>query len=166
MEVFLILSGLFFFPGEVPKIRSLRNPSKKMSKSEQSEKGRIELTDSPDKIADKIKKAVTDFTSELTYDPINRPGVSNLLDIQLALYDDIDLDDILEDSFLRAEDTGQYKVRLSQLVADKLAPIREETIRFQADTGYLMDVLRDGADRASNIAAETLDEVKRNVGLR
>ncbi|KAK3791471.1 hypothetical protein RRG08_046623 [Elysia crispata] len=152
--------------GEVPKIRSLRNPSKKMSKSEQSEKGRIELTDSPDKIADKIKKAVTDFTSELTYDPINRPGVSNLLDIQLALYDDIDLDDILEDSFLRAEDTGQYKVRLSQLVADKLAPIREETIRFQADTGYLMDVLRDGADRASNIAAETLDEVKRNVGLR
>ena len=137
-----------------------------MSKSEQSEKSRIDLTDSPEVIAEKIKKAVTDFTSELTYDPVNRPGVSNLLDIHLALYDDIDLDDILEDSFLRAEDTGLYKQRLSQLVAEKLMPIREETLKLRADSSFLLDVLRDGAHRASQMAAVTLAEVKAKLGLR
>ncbi|GFR87510.1 tryptophan--tRNA ligase, mitochondrial [Elysia marginata] len=152
--------------GEIPKIRSLRNPSNKMSKSEPSEKSRIELTDSPEVIAEKIKKAVTDFTSELTYDPVNRPGVSNLLDIHLALCDDIDLEDILEDSFLSAEDTGLYKQRLSQVVAEKLAPIRAEAIRLRADEGHLLEVLGDGADRASQIASETMAEVKTKLGLR
>ncbi|GFN93738.1 tryptophan--trna ligase, mitochondrial-like [Plakobranchus ocellatus] len=152
--------------GEVPKIRSLRNPSNKMSKSEASERSRIDLTDSPDLIVEKIKKAVTDCTSELSYDPVNRPGVSNLLDIHLALFDDIDLDDILEESILNAEDTGLYKQRLGQLVAEKLSPIRENVLRLQADPGYLIEVLKDGAKRASDIANVTLNEVKIKLGLR
>ncbi|RUS88970.1 hypothetical protein EGW08_003306 [Elysia chlorotica] len=152
--------------GEVAKIRSLRSPTSKMSKSEPSDKGRIELTDSPESITEKLKKAVTDFTSELTYDPVNRPGVSNLLEIHLALCDDLDLEDILEDSFLRAEDTGQYKRRLAEIIAEKLAPIRAETIRLRDDRGYLLGVLKDGADRASGIAARTMEEVRHRVGLR
>ncbi|CAB0008911.1 unnamed protein product, partial [Nesidiocoris tenuis] len=52
-----------------------------MSKSHPDQKSRIEITDSPDEIRSKIKKALTDFTSEVEYDPENRPGVSNLIDI-------------------------------------------------------------------------------------
>lgn len=150
---------------EITKIRSLRNPTAKMSKSESSEKSRIDLTDSPALIAEKLKKAVTDLTSDLTYDPVNRPGVSNLIDIHLALCDDMDLEDVLEESFLRAEDTGQYKQRLGQIVAEKLAPIREEALRLQADPAYLLSVLKDGGERASQIACETLKQVKTQLGL-
>ncbi|PSN44065.1 Tryptophan--tRNA ligase [Blattella germanica] len=63
------------------RLKSLREPSKKMSKSDQDPKSRIELTDTPEAILEKCKKAVTDFTSKVTYDPVNRPGVANLLTI-------------------------------------------------------------------------------------
>lgn len=63
------------------RIKSLKDPSKKQSKSDPNEKSRITLRDTPDAISKKIKRAITDFTSEVTYDPINRPGVSNLVGI-------------------------------------------------------------------------------------
>lgn len=63
------------------RLKSLRDPSKKMSKSDPDPKSRISLNDSVDNIVNKIKKAVTDFNSDVTYDPHNRPGVSNLISI-------------------------------------------------------------------------------------
>lgn len=61
------------------RIKNLRDPAKKMSKSHPDPRGRIEITDKPDAIVEKIKKAVTDCKSEVTYDPDNRPGVSTLI---------------------------------------------------------------------------------------
>lgn len=70
------------FPGsDYSRLRSLRDPSKKMSKSDPDPKSRICLIDPPDEIMKKIKKSVTDFTSEVTYDPETRPGVANLISI-------------------------------------------------------------------------------------
>lgn len=66
---------------ESKRILSLRDPTKKQSKSDASEATRITLRDPPDAILKKIKKAVTDFTSDVTYDPMARPGVSNLINI-------------------------------------------------------------------------------------
>lgn len=63
------------------RIKSLRDPTKKMSKSDPDEKSRILITDQPKQILDKVKKAITDFTSAVTYDPTTRPGVSNLISI-------------------------------------------------------------------------------------
>lgn len=63
------------------RIKSLRDPSKKMSKSDPDIKSRILMTDTPDQLLEKCKKALTDFTSAVTYDPIERPGVANLLTI-------------------------------------------------------------------------------------
>lgn len=63
------------------RILSLRDPTKKQSKSDPSKNTRITVRDDPDAIRRKIKKAVTDFTSEVTYDPMERPGVSNLINI-------------------------------------------------------------------------------------
>ncbi|XP_059153911.1 tryptophan--tRNA ligase, mitochondrial-like isoform X2 [Physella acuta] len=151
--------------GEVSKIRSLRNPLVKMSKSEANEKSRINLTDTPDEIREKIKKAVTDLTSEVTYDPDNRPGVSNLIEIHLAL-SDLSVDEVVEESYLQAEDTGIYKQRLAQVIIDKLAPIRQQILQYQADPGYLAQVLQAGAERASAIAEQTMAEVRLMVGHR
>lgn len=63
------------------RIKSLRDPIKKMSKSDPDEKSRITMIDSPEQLLEKCKKAMTDFTSAVTYDPIERPGVANLLTI-------------------------------------------------------------------------------------
>lgn len=63
------------------RIRNLRDPSKKQSKSDPNQKSRITLRDDPKDILKKIKRAITDFTSEVTYDPVNRPGVANLISI-------------------------------------------------------------------------------------
>lgn len=63
------------------RVRSLREPDKKMSKSHKNPNSRIELTDTPDMILEKVKKAVTDCTSAITYNPEERPGVSNLISI-------------------------------------------------------------------------------------
>lgn len=61
------------------RIKSLRDPTKKMSKSDPDPKSFINLMDKPDEIRSKIKKSITDFTSSVTFDPENRPGVSNLI---------------------------------------------------------------------------------------
>ncbi|KAG5325148.1 SYWM protein, partial [Pseudoatta argentina] len=67
--------------GPSQRIKSLRDPTKKMSKSHTDSKSRLNLLDEPDKLLEKVKKAVTDFTSEVTYDPEKRPGVANLINI-------------------------------------------------------------------------------------
>lgn len=86
------------------RIRSLRDPSKKQSKSDPNDKSRITLRDTPDAIRMKIKRAITDFTSEVTYDPDNRPGVSNLISIH-ALTRNVSPQQICEE--VRGLDTGK-----------------------------------------------------------
>ncbi|KAH9524994.1 Tryptophan--tRNA ligase, mitochondrial [Bulinus truncatus] len=151
--------------GEVARIKSLRNPASKMSKSEPNEKSRIDLTDSPDIIKSKVKKAVTDFTSLISYDPENRPGVTNLIDIHVALTD-LTHDEVVEESFLKAEDTSLYKERLAELIIEKLSPIRNEILKLQNEPGYLLDVLRKGSEQASAIGESTIKEVRQLVGCR
>ncbi|XP_012942244.1 tryptophan--tRNA ligase, mitochondrial isoform X2 [Aplysia californica] len=151
--------------GEVPKIRSLRNPTSKMSKSEANSKSRIDLLDSPEVILEKCRKAVTDFTSEISYDPEGRPGVSNLIEIHMAMAD-LTEDEIVEESFLLAEDTGMYKMRLAGIIAESLAPVRERVIAYRKDPDFLTDVLKEGAAKASLIAEETMEDVRRLVGFR
>lgn len=159
MQVMILIS-----PGEVPKIRSLRNPLNKMSKSEANVKSRIELTDTPDQIVEKVKKAVTDLTSEVTYDFENRPGVSNLIEIHTALTG-LTTDEIVEESFLHAEDTGLYKKRLAEVIIEKLSPIQAQVLKYQQDPGYLLEVLHKGSVTASHLAENTMAEVKCLVGF-
>ena len=154
----------FLATGEVAKIRSLRNPESKMSKSEVNPISRIELTDTPDQIAEKIKKAVTDCTSEVTYDPDQRPGVSNLIDIHMAFSGQF-AEDICEDAFLNAMDTGLFKSRVTEVVVEKLKPISDTISRLQNDRAYLETVLKNGEDQARAIAEQTMKEVNEAVGF-
>lgn len=86
------------------RILSLRDPTKKQSKSDPSQATRITLRDSPDGIRRKIKRALTDFTSEVTYDPMIRPGVSNLINIHSQVKD-VSPQQIVEEA--KALNTGQ-----------------------------------------------------------
>lgn len=78
-------------------MRSLRNPDKKMSKSDPDAKSRISLTDTPDEIASKVRKSVTDLTSRISYDLEGRPGVTNLLNI-LSIFSGKNIEDICREA--------------------------------------------------------------------
>lgn len=148
------------------RILSLKDPSQKMSKSAPNPASRISITDSAKEITAKIKAAVTDSEAGVSYDPENRPGVANLLTIWSALDDagrsPAELAKEAENSGFRM---GQLKAAVSELVVEKLSPIREEYLRLQADPGYIRDVAARGADKARERAAVTMEEVRRVTGM-
>lgn len=122
----------------------------------------ISITDSPDDIALKVRRAVTDFTSEVTFDPEARPGVSNLVTIHAAVAR-IGVDEAV--SRAGGLDTGAYKKLVSEAVIQRLTPIREEIQRLRKDPAHLEGVLALGTRRARELAAPVLREVRQRVGL-
>uniref|UniRef100_A0A1A8FWU7 Tryptophan--tRNA ligase, mitochondrial n=2 Tax=Nothobranchius korthausae TaxID=1143690 RepID=A0A1A8FWU7_9TELE len=144
------------------KVKSLRDPSAKMSKSDRQAMATISITDSPDDIALKIRRAVTDFTSEVTFDPETRPGVSNLVTIHAAM-----ATITVQEAVSRAKglDTGAYKALVSEAVIQRLTPIREEFQRLRADRAHLQNLLELGNRRARELAAPVLAEVRHRVGF-
>ncbi|MEQ2194078.1 hypothetical protein XENOCAPTIV_022775 [Xenoophorus captivus] len=144
------------------KVKSLRNPSAKMSKSDPQTVATITMTDSPDDIALKIRRAVTDFTSEVTFDPETRPGVSNLVMIHAAMAK-ISVEEALLQA--RGMDTGAYKGLVSEAVIQRLTPIREEIQRLRADRVHLEGLLAQGKHRARELAAPVLAEARHRVGF-
>ncbi len=141
----------------------MRDPAKKMSKSDPDQNGRIDLTDTADVIAKKIRKAVTDSTSAVTYDPEKRPGVSTLLEIEAASTG-LDVEEIVEACYLSAMETGDYKKRVAQALSDHLRPIQREYEKLIKDRAHLSKVLKLGADRANEIAAANYTEVLKIIG--
>lgn len=139
------------------KVKSLRDPSSKMSKSDPQKLATVFLTDSPDDIVLKIRRAVTDFTPEVTYEPESRPGVSNLVSMHAAVSGQS-----VEEVVRLAEgmDTGQYKTVVAEAIVQKLQPIRLEIQRLRADRGHLESLLAKGAERARSLAAPVMTEVR------
>ncbi|KAF7651186.1 hypothetical protein LDENG_00114420, partial [Lucifuga dentata] len=144
------------------KVKSLRDPSAKMSKSDPHAMATISITDSPDDIALKIRRAVTDFTSEVTFDPESRPGVSNLVVIHAAVAA-VGVEAAVSQA--RGMDTGAYKKLVADAVIQRLTPIREEIQRLRSDQAHLQAVLARGARRAQDLAAPVLKEVWQRVGF-
>jgi tryptophanyl-tRNA synthetase len=160
-----------FFPqpepliqGPATRVMSLRDGSKKMSKSEPSDQSRINLTDDPDAIALKIRRAKTD-PEPLPHDEKAleaRPEADNLVGIYAALAN------TTKAEVLKAHGGAQFsafKPALSDLLVDKLSPITAEMRRLNADPGYIDSVLAEGATRAKVIAAQTMNTVKDIVGF-
>lgn len=149
-------------PGTTRKVKSLRDPLSKMSKSDPQTLATITITDSPDDIALKIRRAVTDFTSEVTFDPDARPGVSNLVTIHAAV-ERISVEDAVSQA--RGLDTGAYKKLVSEAVIQRLRPIREEIQRLRLDRVYLEGALALGFCKARELATPVLKEVRQRVGF-
>lgn len=141
---------------------SLRNPLQKMSKSDNQEASRINLTDSPDDIRKKVRKAVTDSMSRITFEPSDRPGVSNLVSIYSALAE-LKHEEVCER--FEGKETIHLKDELAELLVEKLGPIRERILELESDHSYVNQVLKKGADRAKSIATLNLDGIMRLMGI-
>lgn len=144
------------------RIKSLRDPTKKMSKSDTDERSRILVTDTPDQILAKVKKAITDFTSAVTFDPIERPGVANLITIHSLMSGQTPTEICNNSSHL---DTGKYKFEVADSIIAHLNPIRTKIDDYMNNRDYLVKVLKDGGEKSSQLAEQTIVEVKEKVGL-
>jgi len=160
-----------FFPIPEPliqkklsRVMSLRDGTKKMSKSEESNYSRIDLQDSADEINKKIKKAKTDSLpipgniEELK----NRPEALNLLNIY-SFITNSDLEKILEN--MEGKDFSKFKNELSEVLVATICPIGKKIKELKNDSKYLMGILKEGSNKASIIAKENLDKVKEIVGF-
>lgn len=153
-----------FILDSVARIMSLRDGTKKMSKSDLSDQSRIHLDDTPDIIRDKIKRAKTDMDllpgtiEELE----SRPEAGNLLEIFSALSNQT-----LQQacSHFEGAQFSKLKTELSDVVIAELDPIRTEMVKLQADTIYLDNLLQKGAEKARTIAKLTLAEVYDTLGF-
>ncbi len=149
---------------EFSRIMSLKDPSKKMSKSELSDLSRINLTDDKDKIINKIKKAKTDpLPMPKNINEIEgRHEVQNLLGIYTSLNNST-----LETSIKKfaGKNFSEFKHELSELLVHKIIPISEEIKKLLNDRSYLDSILLDGVEKANKIASKKIIKIKEIVGF-
>ena len=160
-----------FFPppepviiGPATRVMSLRDGAKKMSKTDESDNSRINLTDSADTIAQKIRKAKTDpgAIPANKDEMIGRPEAENLINIYAAL------SDTTQEKVMRefgGKQFSDFKNALADLTVAKVAPIADEMRRLLANTAEIDRILKEGAAKARAIAAPIMEEVKRAVGF-
>lgn len=144
------------------KIRSLTNPSAKMSKSDRDPHGCLYLTDSPDAVERKLAKAVTDSYPGVSYDPEHRPGVSSLL--QLHSYCSGRPIGEVADRYSGSTGCLGLKEDLARIVNEKLGPVRESYGALANNPHQVEEILRAGAVAARAVASETYS-LLRNVLL-
>ena len=163
--------GVDFFPvtepvieGAATRVMSLRDGSKKMSKSDPSDMARINMTDDADAIAQKIRKARTD-PEALPSDADGLEGraeARNLVNIYAALADQT-VDQVLAD--VGGKQFSEFKPMLSELAVEKLAPISGEMARLMQDTAEIDKLLDRGAERAREVAEPVLKRTYEIVGM-
>ncbi|EON66508.1 tryptophanyl-tRNA synthetase [Coniosporium apollinis CBS 100218] len=148
------------------RVMSLTQPHLKMSKSHQDPRSRILISDSTEEIAQKVKTALTDSNSGVSYDPVKRPGVSNLIEIMHhSRADGASCEDIARDCenlTMRA-----FKEQVAKCIDEHLGEIRQryEELVGKEKEGYLREVAESGAMRARESAAKTMHLVRDAVGL-
>lgn len=160
-----------FFPitepliaGPATRVMSLRDGTKKMSKSDPSDQSRIVLTDDADSIVKKIKKAKTDPEPlpETLEGLKTRPEADNLVGIYASL-SNVSKQQVIDE--FGGQGFGTFKPALAELAVNQLAPMAEEMRRYLADPAEIDRVLSDGAERASVIAEDTMKAVRKIVGF-
>ena len=153
-----------FIPKVGARVMDLLDPTSKMSKSDDVGNGRVCLMDKPEDILRKFKRAVTDSETGrcVYYDPDNKPGVANLMQIYSACtgrsFAEIEAE-------FDGKGYGVFKPAVGEAVVETLRPIREEAEHILRDKAYLEGICRTGAERASYVAERTLRKVYKKVGL-
>ena len=148
----------------ISRVMSLRDGTKKMSKSEESDYSRINLKDSPDEIVKKIKKAKSD--SESIPDNIKslekKPEALNLLTI-FSDVSKINLENVLKE--MAGKEYSYLKGKLADLLVSEISPIGKEIVKLMDDKTYLINILKKGTEKASIKAEENLKNIREKVGL-
>jgi tryptophanyl-tRNA synthetase len=147
---------------DAAKVYDLQEPGAKMSKSASSPAGIVELLDEPKASAKKIRSAVTDTGREIVYDPVEKPGVSNLLVIYSALANRSVAE--LEQDY-QGKGYGDLKKDLGEVLIEWVTPIRDRVKSYLDDPGELDKILGRGAERARETASRTVATVYDRVGL-
>lgn len=143
------------------RIMSLSEPTKKMSKSDVSDKGVIYMLDDPAIIRKKVRAAATDSIGMIQYDPLNQPGIANLITI-VAACKDVSIATVVEK--YQGMQYGAFKDCVASIVIDTLAPIQQRYYEI-IDSQLLADTLAAGKVRAQHIAQAKLSQVMQEVGL-
>ncbi len=160
-----------FFPipepiidNDISRIMSLKDGTQKMSKSDLSENSRISLLDESDEIIKKIKKAKTADTvmPDKIEEILKISEINNLLNIY-AGFSEVQKD-ILIDKY-KGQNFSKFKADLSDIIVDQLKPITAEIKKLMQDEGYLLEILLEGQNKASEVAQKTINEVYDIVGL-
>ncbi len=134
-----------------------------MSKSSPFELSRINLTDSPEEIIQKINRAITDSQQGISYSPHTRPGISNLITIYSS-FTGLTIEQVVNK--YKNNDNKRFKDSVIEVIVQHLQPIQKEIGRLKKEEGYVKDVLEDGANKANEIAKRNLEEVYKVIGLR
>jgi len=151
-----------YIPEYGARIMDLQSPVNKMSKSEVADGGCVLLMDDPDEIMRSFKRAVTDSETSVRYDPGNKPGVSNLIQIY-SVCTGKDFKSIEKE--FEGKGYGDFKPVVGEAVVELFRPIREEALKLIAERAYLDNVLKLGAEKASLVANTTLRKVYRKIGF-
>lgn len=146
------------------RIMSLQETDRKMSKSDGNANATVFVLDDRNVIIKKFKRAVTDSGSEILYRPEDpeKAGVTNLISIYSAATGKSFSD--IEKTF-DGKGYGDFKAAVGETVADALAPVQAEFIRYKNDRAYIQQCMRDGAERASVLGKRTLAKMRKKLGL-
>lgn len=158
-KTFVVPDGRFLKEGA--RIMALDDPESKMSKSAENELSRISLLDDPSKIKKAIMRSTTDSDTVVRFDLANKPGISNLLNIYSA-FSGASVSD-LEKKY-EGVGYGTFKKDLVEVTVDALAPIKARYDEIRHDS-QLIEILKDGAQRADAISQQTIKRVKERFGL-
>ncbi len=144
------------------RVMGLDDPSVKMSKTASSDSNYISLADTPDQIRNKFKRAVTDSDTAVRYDEDKKPAVSNLLTIYSA-FSGQPVDAIEKD--FTGKGYGDFKKALGELVVEKLQPLQKRIADLLKEKQELDAILAEGAQKARDLAAPRMKEIRRRLGL-
>ena len=147
-------------PAAGARVMDLQHPERKMSKSVNSPLGTILMLDEPAEITRKIKKAVTDTDGEVRYDPVHKPGLSNLLELLAVATGRAPVD--VADGYDRY---GDLKADTADALIELLRPLQARRAELTADPGAVPELLARGAAKASELACATYDRAAQAVGL-
>ncbi|ODV95784.1 hypothetical protein PACTADRAFT_2095 [Pachysolen tannophilus NRRL Y-2460] len=145
------------------KICSLKEPLKKMSKSDPIEQSKIMITEEPDSIRLKMHKAMTDsIEGKIYFDPVERPGISNLITIISAVTDKTIQEIVMEVEFFTKKELKDYT---AELLIKELAEPRIKYNEYMKNTDLLNKIAKEGSERAKSIADVNLKEIKKLMGF-
>jgi tryptophanyl-tRNA synthetase len=145
------------------RVMSLQNPTAKMSKSEKNQNGVVYIADGDDAIQKKFTGAVTDSGSKIEFDEVNKPGISNLLNIFAAL-SDISIEAAIE-KFSPMTSYAPFKQAVADAAIEKISPIRAMYEEIANDREFLLSVLGEGREEAQRRANKMMAKVYRKVGF-
>lgn len=143
------------------KIMSLQDPDKKMSKSDENVNASIFLTDDPDTVIRKFKRAVTDSDNQIIYSE-EKPGIKNLIDIYSSATNK-PVDEVVRE--FDGKGYGDFKLAVGEAVASILKPIQTRVEELNKDKAYVDGIIKENAEKANYFAAKTLRKVQKKVGF-